>query len=40
VLPHATDSKQVQAYVIDAACVDTAPAATGKLLLTNTYPRR
>ena len=40
VLPHATDSKQVEAYVIDAACVDTAPAATGKLLLTNTYPRR
>lgn len=40
VLPHPTDSKQVQVYVIDAACVDTAPAPTGKLLLTNTYPRR
>ncbi|WP_406731501.1 zf-HC2 domain-containing protein [Streptomyces sp. NBC_01794] len=40
VLPHPTDSGRVQAYVIDAACVDTAPAPTGKLLLTNTYPRR
>ncbi|WP_327324766.1 zf-HC2 domain-containing protein [Streptomyces sp. NBC_01210] len=40
VLPHSTDSGQVQAYVIDAACVDTAPAPTGKLLLTTAYPRR
>jgi hypothetical protein len=40
VLPHSTDSEQVQAYVIDAACIDTAPAPTGKLLLTNSYPRR
>jgi hypothetical protein len=39
VLPHSTDSEQVQAYVIDAACIDTAPAPTGKLLLTNSYPR-
>ncbi|MFI2350626.1 hypothetical protein ACH492_27015 [Streptomyces sp. NPDC019443] len=40
VLPHSTDSEQVQAYVIDAACTNTAPASTGKLLLTNSYPRR
>ncbi|MDQ0942173.1 hypothetical protein [Streptomyces sp. V1I1] len=39
VLPHSTDSEQVQAYVIDAACINTAPAPTGKLLLTNSYPR-
>ncbi|MCX4824352.1 hypothetical protein OG883_31755 [Streptomyces sp. NBC_01142] len=40
VLPHSTDSSKVEAYVIDAACVDTAPTPTGKLLLTNAYPRR
>ncbi|MEU9009218.1 zf-HC2 domain-containing protein [Streptomyces sp. NPDC048479] len=40
VLPHSTDSGQVQAYVVDAACVDTAPAPMGKLLLTTAYPRR
>jgi hypothetical protein len=40
VLPHPTDSTQVQAYVIDAACVDTAATPTGKRLLTDTYPRR
>ncbi|MER7662127.1 MULTISPECIES: hypothetical protein [unclassified Streptomyces] len=39
VFPHVSDTQQVQAYVIDAACVDVAPASTGKLLLTNTYPR-
>ena len=39
VLPHVSDTQQVQAYVIDAACVDIAPASTGKLLLTSTYPR-
>ncbi|NUK01273.1 anti-sigma factor family protein [Streptomyces lunaelactis] len=39
VLPHSTDGAQVQAYVVDAACVETAPASTGKLLLTNAYPR-
>jgi hypothetical protein len=39
VLPHPTDSTRVQAYVIDAACVDTAATPTGKRLLTNTYPR-
>ncbi|WP_328674335.1 hypothetical protein OG905_20295 [Streptomyces sp. NBC_00322] len=40
VLPHSTDSHQVQAYVIDAACVESAPASAGKLLLTNSYPLR
>jgi hypothetical protein len=39
VLPHPADSTRVQAYVIDAACVDTTHAAAGKRLLTNTYPR-
>ncbi|MBT2390234.1 hypothetical protein J7E87_12535 [Streptomyces sp. ISL-1] len=40
VLPHSADSDQVQAYVIDASCIATAPASTGKLLLTESYPRR
>lgn len=40
VLPHSTDSEQVQVYVIDAACVETAPAPAGELLLTHSYPRR
>ncbi|MFI1394489.1 anti-sigma factor family protein [Streptomyces sp. NPDC020681] len=40
VFPHTTDNKQVQAYVIDAACADTGSAPTGKLLLTDAYPRR
>ncbi|MFD9500838.1 zf-HC2 domain-containing protein [Streptomyces sp. NPDC060035] len=39
VLPHATDSSRVQAYVVDAACVGTAPAAKGQLLLTHSYTR-
>lgn len=39
VMPHSTDSSRVQAYVVDAACVDAQPASTGKLLLTQTYPR-
>lgn len=40
VLPHPTNSTRVEAYVIDAACVDTTATPTGKRLLTNTYPRR
>ncbi|MGW4237734.1 hypothetical protein ACWEJP_12985 [Streptomyces sp. NPDC004749] len=40
VLPHLVDGAQVQAYVVDAACVDSAPEAKGKLLLTHSYPRR
>ncbi|MFE6932253.1 anti-sigma factor family protein [Streptomyces sp. NPDC057699] len=39
VLPHATDNTRVQAYVVDAACVDSAPAAKGHLLLTHSYTR-
>ncbi|MEU0136459.1 zf-HC2 domain-containing protein [Streptomyces sp. NPDC006296] len=39
VLPHASDSSRVQAYVVDAACVDSAPAAKGRLLLTHSYSR-
>ncbi|MER5892071.1 hypothetical protein [Streptomyces sp. NPDC001876] len=39
VLPHATDSSRVQAYVVDAACVGTAPASKGQLLLTHSYTR-
>ncbi|GAA3488410.1 hypothetical protein [Streptomyces cremeus] len=38
-LPHTSDPKQVQAYVVDAACVKTAPAGKGELLLTHGYPR-
>ncbi|MEJ8658436.1 anti-sigma factor [Streptomyces sp. MS1.AVA.4] len=40
VLPHTRDASQVQAYVVAATCVDTAPAGKGELLLTRTYPRR
>jgi hypothetical protein len=39
VLPHATDSSRVQAYVVGAACVDAAPATKGQLLLTHSYTR-
>ncbi|KPC82278.1 MULTISPECIES: anti-sigma factor family protein [Streptomyces] len=39
VLPHATDSSRVQAYVVDAACVDSTPKAQGRLLLTHSYTR-
>nr|WSW68087.1 hypothetical protein OG461_18835 [Streptomyces sp. NBC_00995] len=39
VLPHPTDSARVQAYVVDAACVDAEPATKGKLLLTQGYAR-
>ncbi|MGW0789920.1 anti-sigma factor family protein [Streptomyces sp. NPDC002911] len=39
VLPHATDSSRVQAYVVDAACVKSTPAAKGQLLLTHSYTR-
>ncbi|MFJ5111386.1 anti-sigma factor family protein [Streptomyces sp. NPDC088551] len=40
VLPHAADSTRVQAYVIDAACVDSDPSGKGKVLLKHAYPRR
>ncbi|MEU0299779.1 hypothetical protein ABZ252_09975 [Streptomyces sp. NPDC006175] len=39
VLPDAADSARVQAYVVDAACVDSTPAAKGHLLLTHSYAR-
>ncbi|MFG3525360.1 hypothetical protein ACGF8B_01330 [Streptomyces sp. NPDC047917] len=39
VLPHPSDAAQVQAYVVDAACVQAEPAGKGELLLTRTYPR-
>lgn len=39
VLPHATDPTRVQAYVVDAACVHSTPAAKGQLLLTQSYAR-
>ncbi|MFC8074867.1 anti-sigma factor family protein [Streptomyces sp. NPDC057307] len=40
VLSDPTDGSLVQAYVIDAACVDNVPPVKGELLLTQTYPRR
>lgn len=40
VLPHPSDAARVQAYVVDAACVQADPAGKGELLLTRTYPRR
>ncbi|WP_336321146.1 hypothetical protein [Streptomyces lavendofoliae] len=38
VLPHATDSSQVQAYVLDASCA-TRKTARADVLLTHAYPR-
>ncbi len=40
VLPHATDTTRVQAYVVDASCVEAAPPAKGEILLTHAYSRR
>ncbi|MFI5805567.1 hypothetical protein [Streptomyces sp. NPDC051561] len=40
VLPHASDTSSVQAYVVDAACTTKAPGGKGELLLTQAYPRR
>ncbi|MFB8076043.1 anti-sigma factor family protein [Streptomyces californicus] len=39
VLPHASDSSRVQAYLVAATCVDTAPESPGQLLLTRAYDR-
>ncbi|MFE7775560.1 hypothetical protein ACFU5O_16985 [Streptomyces sp. NPDC057445] len=39
VLPHSSDGSRVQAYVVDAKCVDTAPNGKGELLLTRAYHR-
>lgn len=38
VLPHRGDSARVDAYLVDAGC-ETGGSATGKVLLTRTYPR-
>ncbi|MEU0369366.1 zf-HC2 domain-containing protein [Streptomyces sp. NPDC006283] len=38
-MAHAKDSTRVQAYVVDAACVNNAVDSAGKLLLSETYPR-
>ncbi|MFD5426527.1 anti-sigma factor family protein [Streptomyces sp. NPDC127084] len=39
VFPRSGDDSQVQAYVVDASCVESAPAGKGELLLTESYPR-
>ncbi|MFI7084349.1 anti-sigma factor family protein [Streptomyces anulatus] len=39
VLPHPSDPSRVQAHVVAASCVDTAPESTGQLLLTRSYAR-
>ncbi|WP_406862006.1 hypothetical protein ABZO31_16625 [Streptomyces sp. HUAS MG47] len=39
VLPHATDSSQVQAYVLDASCAEGGGGAKADVLLTHPYPR-
>ncbi|MFI6693694.1 anti-sigma factor family protein [Streptomyces sp. NPDC050433] len=40
VLSDPTDGSLVEAYVVDAACVDNVPPTKGELLLTQSYPRR
>ncbi|MEV0035248.1 hypothetical protein [Streptomyces sp. NPDC050804] len=40
VLSHSTDISQIQAYVVDATCVDKPSSVKGKVLLTHAYPRR
>ncbi|MEV0090521.1 hypothetical protein [Streptomyces sp. NPDC050738] len=40
VLPHPTDPELVQAYIVDATCVDTGSPAKGNVLLTRSYARR
>ncbi|RDG36961.1 hypothetical protein [Streptomyces corynorhini] len=40
VLPHPGDTTRVQAYVIDATCVEETSTTKGKVLLTHSYPRR
>jgi hypothetical protein len=40
VMPHASDSNQVSAYVVDTTCVTQRSAVPGKVLLTHSYPRR
>ncbi|MFI1014535.1 anti-sigma factor family protein [Streptomyces sp. NPDC020965] len=38
VFPVLSDDQRVEAYVVDAGCVD-APSSSGKVLLTSSYPR-
>ncbi|MFJ8586281.1 hypothetical protein ACIRD2_16735 [Streptomyces sp. NPDC093595] len=38
VMPHSTDVRRVEAYIVDAACM-TSKAPKGDLLLTHSYPR-
>ncbi|MEU3600844.1 zf-HC2 domain-containing protein [Streptomyces sp. NPDC006798] len=40
VLPAAVDIERVEAFVIDAGCTTAASPAPGKVLLTDSYPRR
>jgi hypothetical protein len=40
VLPDSGNSTRVQAFVVDAACVDSPSPAVGEVLLTHFYPRR
>jgi hypothetical protein len=39
VLPHGDDGSRVDAYVVDADCVDKTPSSPGTVLTTRTYPR-
>ncbi|NYE41837.1 hypothetical protein [Streptomyces fulvorobeus] len=39
VLPDASDPSRVNAYVVDASCVDATPPGKGTLLLTDSYTR-
>ncbi|MFI6344850.1 anti-sigma factor family protein [Streptomyces sp. NPDC050560] len=40
VLPHATDSSRVSAYIVDASCTRESFAHPGQILLTGSYARR
>jgi hypothetical protein len=39
VLPHVSDTRRVNAYVVDAVCAERTPSAPGKVLLQGIYPR-
>ncbi|MEI7034006.1 hypothetical protein [Streptomyces pratensis] len=39
VLPHSSDPARVEAYIVAASCVDTAPESAGRLLLSRAYDR-
>ncbi|MET8165273.1 hypothetical protein ABZT34_13635 [Streptomyces sp. NPDC005329] len=40
VLPHASDTTRIDAYVVDKTCVDHPASSPAKVLLTNSYTRR